>query len=175
MGTISARRIGRVNFEPGCARGAVDPIPAPPYREPVMGIPERWRGSRSLPPHVAEDVRKLGELFRARPVRLAYLFGSLASGGASDDVDLAVLMREGSALDLYGDLVRALGTDRVDLIDLARAPPLLRFQVVRDGEVLFSESGEIENDFELAAIRDYRDTQHHRAIQDAYLRDRARV
>ncbi|MGH7699533.1 MAG: hypothetical protein ACREMJ_03300 [Gemmatimonadales bacterium] len=39
---------------------------------------------------------------------------------------------------------------------------------------LFRESDEAENEFELAAIREYRDTRHHRAIQDACLRERAR-
>lgn len=140
-----------------------------------MAIPERWRGVRPLPPEVAAKVRRLPELLRARGARLAYLFGSLTAGGQPDDVDVAVLLREGSALDLHGDVVRALGTDRVDVIDLAQAPPLLRFHVVREGELLYAESDEIENDFELAAIREYRDTRYHRAIQDAYLRDRAGV
>lgn len=138
-----------------------------------MGIPERWRGTPPLPTDIVRRVWRLPELFRARPVRLAYLFGSVAAGGAADDVDLAVLMREGSALDLFGDVVRVLGTDRIDLIDLGRAPPLLRFRVVKDGVVLFRESEEAENEFELAAIAAYRDTRYRRAIQDAYLKERA--
>lgn len=152
----------------------VDRFAIGPYRPRVMSIAERWRGAAPLPRAIAERVRELPELFRVRGVRLAYLFGSALREPAPDDVDLAVLMREGSALDLYPDLVRALGTDRLDLVDLATAPPLLRFQVVRDGVVLFREGEEVENEFELAAIREYRDTRHHRAIQDAYLRERAR-
>lgn len=139
-----------------------------------MGIAERWRGYGRLPGDVRERVGRLPELFAAKPVRLAYLFGSAAGRGAPDDLDVAVLMREGAPLDLWDDLVRLLGTDRVDLVDLAQAPPLLRFQIVRDGALLFRESGETENEFELAAIREYRDTGHLRKIQDAYLRERAR-
>lgn len=138
-----------------------------------MSIAERWRGVAPLPADIAGRVQRLPELFRAQPVRLAYIFGSVAAGGAADDVDLAVLMREGSALDLFGDVVRAVGTDRIDLIDLGQAPPLLRFRVVKDGVVLFRESAEAENEFELAAIGAYRDTRYRRAIQDAYLRERA--
>lgn len=108
-------------------------------------------------------------------MRLAYLFGSAASGAAPEDVDLAVLMGQGSSQDLWEDVVRVLGTDRIDLIDLARAPPLLRFQVVREGVILFHESGEAENEFELATIREYRDTAYRREIQDGYLRGRARA
>lgn len=138
-----------------------------------MSIAERWRGAPPLPPDIADRVQRLPELLRARGVGLAYLFGSAVGAGAPDDIDLAVLMREGRAYDLFPDLVRALGTDRLDLIDLAQAGPLLRFRVVRDGVVLFRDSEEAENEFELAAIREYRDTRYHRAVQDAYLRERA--
>lgn len=117
---------------------------------------------------------RLPELCRVGGVRLAYLFGSAPAGGPADDIDLAILMREGSPLDLWEDLVRALGTNRIDLVDLGQAAPLLRFHVVRDGVVLFRETEEAENEFELATIREYRDTRYHREIQDAYLRERAR-
>lgn len=139
-----------------------------------MAIGERWRDRRPLPSDIGERLTRLEGLFRARGVRLAYLFGSLARGGGGDDVDLAVLMGRGSALELFGDLVRVLGTDRVDVVDLWRASPLLRYHVVKSGVVLFRESAEAENDFELAAIRAYRDTRYRRALQDGYLRERAR-
>lgn len=139
-----------------------------------MGIAERWRGYARLPPDIRDRAGRLPQLFKTKPIRLAYLFGSAAAGGAPDDVDVAVLMREGGPLDLWDELVGVLGTDRVDLVDLGVAPPLLRFHIVRDGVLLFSESDEVENEFELAAIRDYRDTRHLRNIQDSYLRERAR-
>lgn len=139
-----------------------------------MGIAERWRGYGRLPRDIRERVGRLSQLFTTKPVRLAYLFGSAAAGGSPDDVDVAVLMREGSPLDLWEELVGVLGTDRLDLVDLALAPPLLRFHIARDGVLLFSESDDTENAFELAAIREYRDTRHLRDIQDAYLRARAR-
>lgn len=140
-----------------------------------MSIAERWRGAAPLPRDIAARLRGLPELLRARAVRLAYLFGSAARAGTPEDVDLAVLMREGPGLDLFPELAQALGTRRLDLVDLAVAPPLLRFHIVRSGLVLFRESDQTENEFELAAIREYRDTRHHRAIQDAYLRERARA
>lgn len=140
-----------------------------------MSITERWRGRPPLAPEVAERIRRLAELLGARGVRLAYLFGSAVGAGAPDDIDLAVLRAQGPAHDLFPDLVRALGTDRLDLIDLAQAGPLLKFRVVSDGIVLFRDSEESENEFELAAIREYRDTRHHREIQDGYLRERAGV
>lgn len=88
-------------------------------------------------------------------------------------MDLALLVREGSAHDLWPDLADALGTDRLDLVDLATASPVLRFRVVRDGVLLFAESPATENEFEMAAIREYRDTAHRRRIEDGYVRRRA--
>lgn len=139
-----------------------------------MAIPERWRGTPPLPADIAERIARLGDVFRARGVRLAYLFGSAAraAGTPADDVDLAVLVRDGSAVDLFPQVARVLGTDRIDLVDLAHASPLLRFRVVTDGVVLFRESDEAENEFELAAIREYRDTRYHRELQDRYVRER---
>lgn len=128
-----------------------------------------------MPSDIGQRLAGLEHVFRARGVRLAYLFGSLARGGAGDDVDLAVLMGQESALELFGDLVRVLGTDRIDVVDLKQASPLLRFHVVKSGVLLFRQSVAAENDFELAAIREYRDTRYHRALQDGYLRERAHL
>lgn len=139
-----------------------------------MGIGERWRGFPPLPGDILDRVRALEPLFEGRGVRLVYVFGSLAEGRPADDVDLALLMREGSALDLWIELNEALGTDRLDLVDLAAAGPVLRFTIVRDGRLVYRESEEAENEFETAALREYWDTSQLRAIQNAYLRERAR-
>jgi predicted nucleotidyltransferase len=73
----------------------------------------------------------------------AYLFGSAATGSTQphSDVDVAVYLsdprplpsRFGYAADLTTDLMRALGTDRVDVVILNEAPPLLYHRVLRDG------------------------------------------
>jgi predicted nucleotidyltransferase len=136
-----------------------------------MGIAERWRGRPPLPEDILDRIEALEPVFRRHAVRLAYVFGSLAEGRPGDDVDLAVLLGKGSVLELWTDLSDALGTDRLDLVDLATASPVLRFGVVRDGRLLYRESEETENEFEMAAIREYKDTHHHRAIQDAYLKE----
>lgn len=73
----------------------------------------------------------------------AYLFGSLARGEAQphSDVDVAVYLdpeaRPESALgfdsEIAADLMRALGSNRVEVVLLNSAPPLLYHRVLRDG------------------------------------------
>jgi len=73
----------------------------------------------------------------------AYLFGSTARGEQQphSDVDVAVYVDRdaaprsvfGHAADLTADIMRALGTNRVDVVLLNDAPPLLYGRVLQDG------------------------------------------
>jgi predicted nucleotidyltransferase len=82
-------------------------------------------------------------LANRREVLEAYLFGSTARGEqqAHSDVDVAVYVDRdaapraafGYAADLGADLMRALSTNRVDVVVLNDAPPLLYGRVLRDG------------------------------------------
>jgi len=73
----------------------------------------------------------------------AYLFGSTAAGSAQShsDVDVAVYLREpspaasayGYVADLTAALMHGLGTNRVDVVVLNSAPPMLYHRVLRDG------------------------------------------
>jgi uncharacterized protein len=70
---------------------------------------------------------------------LLVLFGSQARGEArpGSDWDLGYLARAGFDPDaLLLDLVTRLGTDRVDLVDLARAGAQLRFRAAAEGQLL---------------------------------------
>lgn len=73
-------------------------------------------------------------------LRLLVLHGSRARGDAREDSDwdFAYLATRGwDASLLYADLALALGTDRIDVADLAAAGGLIRYRVARDGVVLF--------------------------------------
>lgn len=95
-----------------------------------------------------EDVTDLVERIRpcldARSEILeAYVFGSAARGELQphSDVDVAVYVDEpdsrpsryGYAAELTEALMRTLETDRVDVVVLNRAPPVLYHRVLRDG------------------------------------------
>ena len=78
---------------------------------------------------------QLTHFFRQRPVQLAYLFGSQATGytHTESDVDVAVLLdaaltadeRFTERLACIGALSHLFGTDNVDVVILNEAPPLL--------------------------------------------------
>lgn len=78
----------------------------------------------------------------------AYLFGSTATGTARahSDIDVAVYLRDprppasifGYAADLTAALMRCLNANRVDVVVLNDAPPLLYHRVLRDGVRILS-------------------------------------
>lgn len=80
---------------------------------------------------------RLHELLEGRPVELALLFGSRATGRASpdSDVDLAVIAPGEDLLQLASDLSAALGLE-VEVVSLDDPPyPLLK-RIVREGTVV---------------------------------------
>lgn len=92
-------------------------------------------------------------------VRLAVLFGSEARGdaGVTSDLDVAVAGPDASALpSLALKLTRATGR-RVDLVALTTAPPLLRFQIARDGRLLVERQPYLWSDFKARAMVDWWD------------------
>jgi hypothetical protein len=94
--------------------------------------------------NVQDLARRVAEALRGRdPVLEAYLFGSCARGAPQphSDVDVAVYLDErcsrgtgyGIRADLTAELMRALQTNRVDVVILNDAPPVLYHRVLRDG------------------------------------------
>ncbi len=118
----------------------------------------------------AESLReRLRDLPESVPgLQLLVLFGSAAKGrrGAKSDLDLAVLCEGSSDLDaLYLALAPRLRTDRLDLVDLRRAGPILAFEVARSGLLLFERSPGLFRQFQSLASRRYADTRKLREAQ----------
>ena len=137
-----------------------------------MSIPERWARFRELPPNIRQTVDQLIPLLEREKVQLAYLFGSLSRGEPGHDVDLAILTQGEPAYRLRVAITDCLGTERVDLVDLRRASPVLRFEIIRTGQLLYQADETACEDFELSTLRLYKDTAWLRRHQDTYLRER---
>lgn len=145
-----------------------------------MGIPERWKGHKPLPKHIRQLLpTRLTPLFERDNVELAYVFGSLARNNNGHrephDLDLAVLpVKRGteSGRNLWEDIMTAVGTDRVDLINLAIASPVLRYEIMSTGKPIYIRDQEAKEAFEMNTLREYRDTAYMRQEQMKDLRKR---
>jgi predicted nucleotidyltransferase len=90
-----------------------------------------------------------------------WIYGSFADGSAraDSDLDIAVLPDRPLKMDWddlgrFGDLTLRLGRD-VDLVDLRRVPPLLRFEIFSSGVRIAARDPAACDFFETAAISGY--------------------
>ncbi len=109
-----------------------------------------------------------------------YLFGSAARGETSklSDIDVAVLLPEDvkdyfdTRLQMTLDLMSLLSADKIDLVILNQAPPLLKYQVVTGGKVLHSRDDKARQRFENRAILEYLDFKPILELRFEYLKSR---
>jgi uncharacterized protein len=114
-------------------------------------------------------------LQKEKNVKFAYLFGSYATqrSGPLSDLDVAVYIdrRVNSwtyRLKLMEKLAKVLKTDKVDLVILNEAPPLLRYEVIKYGRILKDEPSR-RIPFEAKVIAEYLDTARLREMHRAAL------
>ncbi|MGH7319207.1 MAG: type VII toxin-antitoxin system MntA family adenylyltransferase antitoxin [Candidatus Rokuibacteriota bacterium] len=125
---------------------------------------------------IVDAIRRVLE--RHPEVRVAYVFGSMArgEGRARSDIDVALLFGSeplpGTVEGLAEELEAAVGRV-VDLIVLAAAPPLLAHEVVTAGQRVLCRDERERVRFETRAAARYLDTARLRAVQQAYLHERA--
>jgi len=84
-------------------------------------------------------------------VIFAYLYGSIARGTTHkfSDIDIAVYLKDAST-EKFLELLSYIPDDipfEVDIKDLNTAPPLLRYNAIREGILLFSKKKEILAEF----------------------------
>ena len=109
-----------------------------------------------------EMLERLGLTAASFPeVRLAVLFGSTARGkaGPRSDVDLGILLEPYSPA-LHSKVEAELGRaarKEVDVVLLDEAPPLLRFEITREGVLLFEREEGLWTDFRVKAMMDWWD------------------
>ena len=109
------------------------------------------------------------ELCRRHGVDLAYLYGSAHSDrfGLHSDIDIAVRFEKTFASADYFLLTTPLETElqkllngKIDLTILNLAQPLLRYEVIKNGLILFAKDNERLALFHIRAYRDYEDFCH---------------
>lgn len=97
-------------------------------------------------------------------VKFAYLFGSKARGtaGSLSDTDIAVYLNPdcdmtAGKLDIIGQLIGVLGSDRFDLVILNTAPLPLAARIIRCQKVLVDRDSFLRHRYESRIIREYFD------------------
>ena len=145
---------------------------------PGFKVGNRWRFRREeidrwLSSFQKRDpFKKLRPYLKTRPeIKLVYLFGSRARGeaGLKSDTDLAVLFYEGTPSELQDqiahDIAIRLDTE-ADVVGLNEASPLLKYEVISDGRLLYQGASDEEViNFELGIYREYYHTERIRRMQ----------
>lgn len=160
---------------------------------PGFKIGNRWRFRRSdLEDWISEKVAyisnkttpyrqilldKLSAFFKKRDdINLAYLFGSQATAkaGKISDIDIAILLKGETKLNLdfkteiTSELMSLLSVNKIDVVFLNNATPLMRYEVIKDGKVIFSDPDFDLTDYKISVIREYLDTEHLRTVRYEY-------
>jgi len=122
-----------------------------------------------------EEIRQICKKFR---VTTLILFGSQAKAeaDAKSDIDVAVLFENNDFSAereriLFYDLVRLFQTDRVDLVVLNRASPLLMKEVAIFGTPLYEKKRGIFDEFQIKAIKKYLDSKKFRKLRKICLEE----
>ena len=98
-------------------------------------------------------------LSKRSDITFAYLFGSYAYGQPTplSDIDIAVYLdfdyNADVRLEILGNLIDALKSDKIDLVILNTAPLPLKFRVLKFGRLLVDNSPFIRHAFESATMR----------------------
>lgn len=127
-------------------------------------------------------LKKIKGLFNAHScVELAYLFGSMAKGerGKLSDVDLGVyfndaLVKEGRGeemLNILGEVISLLKTDKVDVVVMNDAPVSLNYEIIKCNAPLFMRDRGKKIDVEQRILSRYLDRKYHEKMaSDIFLR-----
>lgn len=123
---------------------------------------------------------RLNQLFAQNPVNAAYLAASLSNRtafGHMTDVDIAILLmdqiRSDQFLDyqlyFFSELAKRLESDTIDVVILNQASLLLKLQVIKYGQILYSRNEKQRVSFETRAVMDYLDFKKFDEIQNQAL------
>ena len=115
--------------------------------------------------------KKIKEVFGRQGVLLAYIFGSVPrkDAGPLSDIDFAVYFEESLPkshrnelyLDIINNLTETLG-DEIDLVKMNDSNILLKFNIIKSGEIIFQKSEDDKIRIESEIMRKNLDTKYYR-------------
>jgi len=129
------------------------------------------------------DKEKLNKYAKKADIKFAVLFGSQVGGKLADesDFDIAVSLKDRKSIfdDLgkYSEMLEnfakifSVSEDKIDLTDLNNANILLRYEITRNGILLFGDSQDYE-EFKAFSFRDYMDAKSLFELEDKIIKKR---
>ena len=122
---------------------------------------------------ISEIQQLLAEyLNRHTEIEVVYIFGSVAQGRSNvlSDVDFGIIVDRdkieehiypyGYKAHILGDLMKLLRINKLDLVILNDAPPLLRHRVLYYGKLIHSIDEKRRIRFQIETINKYNDYRH---------------
>ncbi len=123
-------------------------------------------------------------LYLRDEVVVGYIFGSYSAAKVrpKSDIDIAVLLKDDIDREDYGriklsiinDLVELLSFNRIDVVILNVASPLLSHEVIKKGVLIFSKDEAKRIQHITKATMHYLDTIYLRRVQDRILHEKIR-
>lgn len=126
------------------------------------------------------DKKKIEEIAKKYQLKLVVLYGSQATGKArpNSDIDIAILGERRIDFDKHIELINEFTglfqTDEVDVKLLHNTNPLFRYQVMRDGILLYGKSYDFAS-FQAYAFRDYMDSQSLLKLKEVIIKKRLEI
>lgn len=129
-----------------------------------MSIKQKWHRAKPLRLQTEEALSKIIPLFQSdNRILIVYLFGSRSrkTDLEHSDIDLAfyttLKFHWNDYYLLYSEVTKTLHSDRVDLVWLNHAEPVLSFEVIKSSKVVFCRDPDLLNDYELKTKKRYYD------------------
>ncbi|MPM85197.1 hypothetical protein SDC9_132275 [bioreactor metagenome] len=107
-------------------------------------------------------------------IKLIYIFGSYAKGENREDSDLDIAMYFHNEidgfrkLDILDKLVEIFDREDIDLVILNNADEVLKFQVIKYGNLMYMENLATKVIFEARVMSEYMDMEHFRKVRNEF-------
>ncbi len=111
------------------------------------------------------DKRKIKDIAKKYNLELVLLFGSSASGNinAGSDIDIAVygkhILSEKEKVALILEFSNIFHTDRIDIVDIKKASPLLKKEIFKCYTILYKKTSLLLYQLELVSIYEYKESE----------------
>jgi len=117
-----------------------------------------------------DQIQKINDFVKDKPVEVVYLFGSQATNTArpDSDYDFGILFtdkltshgRFETKIDILGFLTSLLKTDAVDLVDLNSSPIRFKYEAIEPRKIIYEKNTRITKGFEYKILTQYFDEMY---------------